>query len=420
MRSEWGAIFTRSLGEVDQQVHDRIQDQVAQNSATVNLIASESYAPRATLQAEASTLINCNSSGYPPRRSLGGSDIIDSIEGLAVQRARDLFGAEHANVQALSSTIANIAVVRALVPRGGRILSFAPLAGGHMSHGAARHLSGQEFEVLHFGTVGEADDVDYDGAAELARDFRPHLIIAGSSAYPRMIDFDRLGALADGAGALLFADIAHVAGLVVAGLHPNPVRVCDVVTTSTHKTLCGPRTGGLILCRSQFAQGIDAALSPGLQAAGGAHIMAARAVLFKLVAGTEFRALMRAVVAHARVLADALGEAGLRLYGQGTDTHMVVVDLRDIDCDKDAVVRRLVEHGVLANAVTLPPMPGRPGQSGLRLGSNAMTIRGADADAFRSIAACLGTLLQEPMGRQVDVDVRDRIGALAARCPVPQ
>ncbi len=420
MRSDWDAIFTRALGEVDQQVHDKIQDQVAQNSATVNLIASESYAPRATLQAEASTLINCNSSGYPPRKSLGGSDTIDSIEVLAVQRARDLFGAEHANVQALSSTIANIAVVRALVPRGGRILSFAPIAGGHMSHGAARHLSGQEFEVRHFGTVGEADNVDYEGAAALAREFRPHLIIAGSSAYPRMIDFDRLRAVADGVGALLFADIAHVAGLVVAGLHPDPVRVCDVVTTSTHKTLCGPRTGGLILCRSRFAQPIDAALSPGLQAAGGAHIMAARAVLFQLVARAEFRALMRAVVANARVLADALSEAGLRLYGQGTDTHMVVVDLRALECEGDAVVRRLFEHGVLANAVTLPPAPDRMGQTGLRLGSNAMTIRGADADAFRSIAACLGVLLQDTDGRHVHSDVRDRIRALAARCPVPE
>jgi len=246
------------------------------------------------------------------------------------------------------------------------------------------------------------------------------MVLAGASAYPRFIDFDRLRAVADGVGALLFADIAHVAGLVVAGLHPDPVRVCDVVTTSTHKTLCGPRTGGLILCRSRFAQPFDAALSPGLQAAGGAHIMAARAVLFQLVARPEFRALMRAVVANARVLADALSEAGLRLYGQGTDTHMVVVDLRALDCEGDAVVRHLYEHGVLANAVTLPAMPGRPRQTGLRLGSTAMTIRGADTDAFRSIAACLGVLLRDPVGRQVHVDVRDRIGTLAARCPVPQ
>jgi glycine hydroxymethyltransferase len=420
MSSDWDAIFTSPLGTVDLQLHDKIREQVAQNAATVNLIASESYAPLATLEAEVSTLINCNSSGYPPRRSLGGSEIIDGIEGIAVQRARDLFGAEHANVQALSSTIANIAVVRALVPRGGRILSFAPLAGGHMSHGAAQHLTGQEFEVRHFGTVGEADDVDYAGAAVLAGEFRPHLIVTGSSAYPRIIDFERLRGVADGAGALLFADIAHVAGLVVAGLHPNPVRVCDVVTTSTHKTLCGPRTGGLILCRSRFAQRIDAALSPGLQAAGGAHIMAARAVLFHLVAGPEFRSLMRAVVANARVLADALSDAGLRLYGQGTDTHMVVVDLRALDLDGAAVVRRLFEHGVLANAVTLPPMAGRPCQTGLRLGSNAMTIRGADADAFRSIAACLGVLFRDPVSRQVHVDVRDQIRALAARCPVPE
>ena len=414
------AIFTGSLADVDRQILDKIDEHAAQNAATVNLIASESYAPRATLEAEVSTLINCNASGYPPRRSLGGSDIIDGIEEIAIQRARDLFGAEHANVQALSSTIANIAVVRALVPRGGRILSFAPLAGGHMSHGAAKHLSGQEFEIRHFGTVGEADDIDYEGAATLARKFRPHLVVAGSSAYPRIIDFARLRAVADDAGALLFADIAHVAGLVVAGLHPDPVPVCDVVTTSTHKTLCGPRTGGLILCRSRFAPAIDAALSPGLQAAGGAHIMAARAVLFRLAARAEFRALMRAVVAHARVLADALRDAGLRLYGGGTDTHMVVVDLRNSSWERDAVVRLLFEHGVLANAVTLPPMPGGLGQTGLRLGSNAMTIRCAGADAFRSMAVCLGVLLRDPGGHRVHPDVRARIGSLAARYPVPR
>jgi glycine hydroxymethyltransferase len=420
MTLPWEVLFTRSLDQVDHQVFGKINEQVAQNAVTVNLIASESYAPRATLEAEVSTLINCNASGYPPRRLLGGSGILDAIEAITTQRARDLFGAEHANVQALSSTIANAAVVRALVPRGGRILSFAPSAGGHMSHGAAKHLSGQEFEVLHFGTVGDADDIDYEGAVAAARTFRPHLIVAGSSAYPRTIDFVRLRAIADEVGALMLADIAHVAGLVVAGLHPNPVPVCDVVTTSTHKTLCGPRTGGLVLSRARHAQAIDAALSPGLQAAGGAHIMAARAVLFQLVAKPEFHGLMQAVVAHARVLAEALSKAGLRLYGHGTDTHMVVIDLRHSGWEADEVVRRLFEHGILVNAVTLPPSPGGVGRTGLRLGSNAMTIRGADTDAFCAMGACLGDLLRVPSDPRIDPVVREQVRSLADRYPVPR
>jgi len=419
MNRDWTALFTGALGEVDPQIGEAIAAQVAQNDATVNLIASESYAPRSTLEAEASTLVNCNSSGYPPRDSLGGSGIIDLIEAIAVERACELFGAEHANIQALSSTIANIAVVRALVPRGGRILSFAPLAGGHMSHGAARHLSGQEFEVRHFGTTGPADDIDYDAADAIAREFRPQMIVAGSSAYPRMIDFDRLRTIADDCGALLFADIAHVAGLVVAGLHPDPVPVCDVVATSTHKTLCGPRTGGLVLCRRKHAEAIDAALSPGLQAAGGAHIVAARAVLFRLVARPEFGALMRAVVDHARMLADALAAAGLPLYGGGTNTHMVVVDLRDAGPQGGALVHHLFEHGLLANTVTLPVAEGRPGRLGLRLGSTAMTIRGAEAADFRALGAGIAALVSGASGRRTQGEVREMLRAIAARCPVP-
>lgn len=415
----WAALFSDQLSDLDPEISGNIADQEKQNCTTVNLIASESYAPRSTVEAEASVLINCNSSGYPPRDLLGGSGIIDRIEQIAARRACDLFGAEHANVQALSSTIANIAVLRALVPRAGRILSFSPAAGGHMSHGAGRHLSGQDFDVRHFGTVGAAEGIDYEGAQALARAFRPDMIVAGSSAYPRMIDFERLRAVAEEVGALLVADIAHVAGLVVTGLHPNPVRVCDVVTTSTHKTLCGPRTGGLILCRSRFAQAIDAALSPGLQAAGGAHITAARAVLFQLVSKPEFQALMRAVVNNARVLADVLIEQGFRLYSGGTDTHMVLVDLRGEDFDRTVLVRRLCEHGLVANVVALPKSPNKPGTIGLRLGSNAMTIRGADTAVFRSIGACLGELLRNPGGGDVVPAVRDRIRRIAARCPIP-
>ena len=415
----WTPLFAAPLSDVDDVICDQIEAQRAQNVATVNLIASESYAPRATIEAEASALINCNSSGYPPRESLGGSGIIDRVERLAAERARALFGAEHANVQALSSTIANVAVIRALVPRGGRILSFAPAAGGHVSHGGARHLSGQDFEVRHFGLEGEADTVDYEAAESAARAFRPHLIIAGSSAYPRIIDFARLRALADDVGALLVADVAHVSGLIVAGLHPDPVPICDVVTTSTHKTLCGPRTGGLILSRSRFADAIDAAVSPGLQAAPGAHIMAARAVLFDLVARPAFRELMGAVVQHAKMLAAGLQRAGVPLFTDGSETHMVVVDLRSSSFERSELIRVLFEHGIVASAVGLPARSGRGAGVGLRLGSTAMTIRGADAPMFADIAEVIAMVLDNPSSRAVLPELRERMVRLAQHCPVP-
>jgi len=415
----WASLFTMSLSEADEVVSAEIEAQRTQNIGTVNLIASESYAPRATVEAEASALINSNSSGYPPRTALGGSGIIDRIERLAIERACALFGAEHANLQALSSTVANIAVVRALVPRGGRILSFAPAAGGHMSHGGARHLSGQDFEVRHFGVIGKAEEVDYAGAEAIAHEYRPHMIIAGSSAYPRIIDFERLRAVADQVDSMLVADVAHVSGLIVAGLHPDPVPFCDVVTTSTHKTLCGPRTGGLILCRAQFADAIDAEVSPGLQAASGAHIIAARAVLFQLVAQPAFRTLMRAVVENARVLAEHLRQAGVSLFTGGTETHMVVVDLRDSSCHPAELIRHLFRHGIAANTVRLPSTTERDSRPGLRLGSNAMTIRGADTAMFRVISDGVAALLDPGPPFAPHPVIRERMMQVAHACPVP-
>lgn len=415
----WIDLFSAPLALADTRIAGLLQSQRDQNSNTVNLVASESYCPRATLEAEASALINKNSSGYPPRRSLGGSDILDQVELLAIERAKRLFGAEHANVQALSSTIANIAVVRALVPRGGRILSFDRVAGGHSSHGGRSHISGQDHEVRSFGVVEDTDAVDYAAAADVARTFRPHMVIAGSSAYPGIIDFARLREIADSAGALLFADIAHVSGLVVAGLHPDPVPICDVVTTSTHKTLCGPRTGGLVLCKAVHGKAIDAALMPGLQAAAGGHIIAARAVLFDLVGRPEFRSLMTAVAENARALAAALVCGGLELFGGGTETHMVVVDLRAREADHGEINERLFRHGIVANTVGLPPLVGRPSRLGLRLGSTAMTIRGASARDIEEIGAALVAVLAQPPQNPPNRAVRERMMALAARLPIP-
>ena len=269
MNTGWNSLFTRSIEESDPEIAGLLRRQEEQNTNTINLVASESYCPRATVEAEASVLINKNPSGYPPRHDIGGSEIMNKIEELAIDRAKRLFGAEHANIQALSSTIANIAVIRALVQPGGRILAFDMAAGGHKSHGGANHISGQDYEVRTFGIDEESGKIDLATARKLAEAFEPHIIIAGSSNYPYRIDFEALHGIGRDAGALLFADIAHVSGLIIAGLHWNPTPSYDVVTTSTHKTFCGPRTGGLVLCKARYAEAIDSTIAPGLQAAGG-------------------------------------------------------------------------------------------------------------------------------------------------------
>lgn len=328
---------------------------------------------RATIAAEASELVNKNASGYPPRISFGGGQIIDRIESLAVDCAKT-FGAEHANVQALSSTIANVAVLRALLRPGERILAFDAAAGGHGSHGHRSHLSGQDYAIRRFGVEPESGRVDYDEVRRLAREFQPRIIVTGSSSYPRALDFAALATIARETGAMMFADIAHVVGLVIAGLHQNPVPLSDVVTTSTHKTFCGPRTGGLILCRAIHAAAIDTAVSPTIQAAPGAHIIAARAVLFELSARPAFATLMRRVVSNAAALASGLMAAGADLYAGGTDTHMVVVDLRRSRWTEGALTECLEAHAMLANTTRLPRRQDAASRLGLRLGTTPMSI----------------------------------------------
>jgi glycine hydroxymethyltransferase len=418
MASLWTSLFTTPLAEADTEIAERIVEQRRQNDTTVNLVASESYCPRATLEAEASVLVNKNASGYPPRDSFGGGAIMDAVERLAASRACQLFGAEHANVQSLSSTVANVAVLRALLKPGDRLMGFDQSAGGHSSHGSRRHVSGQDYQWQSFG-VGADGLIDYAAAERVAAEFRPRMIVAGSSAYPLRIDFERLAVVAKSVDALLLADIAHVAGLVVAGLHPNPVASADVVTTSTHKTLCGPRTGGLILCKQQYAAAIDAAVAPGLQAAPGGHIIAARAVLFDIVTRPPFRALMQGVVENAAELASGLLAGGASLYAGGTNTHMVVVDLREQDWHESQLNRFLLDHGIVANTTGLPRIAGKAGVLGLRVGSTPMTIRGADATTHRTIGRIVAGLLSGGAPGRPDKAVARAVAALAEKHPIP-
>ena len=415
----WAAMFTESLAQAAHDNDALIERQRGMNVESVNLVASESYCPRATVEAEASILVNKNATGYPPRVAFAGGEVIDAVERLAIGRARSLFGAEHANVQALSSTIANVAVLRALLKPGDRILAFDRNAGGHSSHGSARHVSGQDYAIEWFGVDDASGLIDYGAARATALAFRPHMIIAGSSSYPRHIDFAVLRKIADETGAMLFADIAHVSGLIVAGLLPNPTPDCDVVTTSTHKTLCGPRTGGLILCKGRYAKAIDDALAPGLQAAPGAHIIAARAVLYDLVARPAFRQLMQCVIEGASELARGLAAAGLSLYAGGTDTHMVVLDLRRTEWSEQGVNTMLERHGLVANTCTLPRRTGDGSALGLRLGSTPMAIRGMGTAGFAELAAGVAALIARGPGGAFDVPLAARMKALALAHPIP-
>ena len=415
----WAELFTEPLAVAAGDIDELIERQRITNLESINLVASESYCPRATLEAEASILVNKNASGYIPRVAFAGGEVIDAIETLAIERAKRLFGAEHANVQALSSTVANVAVLRGLLKPGDRILAFDRIAGGHSSHGSARHVSGQDYRVEWFG-VDEANGmIDYAGAKEKARTFRPHMIIAGSSAYPMQIDFSKLREIAVENAAMLFADIAHVSGLVIAGLHPNPTPYCDVVTTSTHKTFCGPRTGGLILSKARHAGAIDAALAPGVQAAPGAHIIAARAVLFDLVTRPAFRDLMQSVVRGAADLARGLAAGGLALYAGGTDTHMLVVDLRRTDWSEAGVNVFLERHGIVGNTTNLPRRAEDRSVLGLRLGSTPMAIRGFNAAGFGEVAAAIAQLLKRGPGAAGDAAIAARMKALALGHPIP-
>ena len=413
----WSSLFTEPLSDADRDIARLIERQRRQNSESVNLVASESYCPRATLEAEASILINKNASGYPPRVSFAGGEVMDEIELLAIERAKRLFGAEHANIQSLSSTISNVAVLRALLEPGERVLAFDRAAGGHSSHGSSKHVSGQDYVFESFGLDPDTGLIDYAAARAQARAFRPRMIVAGSSAYPRQIDFQKLHEIAQDAGAMLFADIAHVSGLIIAGLHPNPTPYSDVVTTSTHKTFCGPRTGGLILCKARHAAAIDAALAPGLQAAPGGHIIAARAVLFDRVQRPEFRELMRSVVDGAAALARGIEAEGVPLFAGGTDTHMVVVDLRQDAREETELNGHLERHGIIGNTTTLPKRAGDASALGLRLGATPMSIRGLDADGFEALGHTVGKLINR--AGTLDVEIQRRTRELALSHPIP-
>nr|WP_257541781.1 MULTISPECIES: serine hydroxymethyltransferase [unclassified Sphingobium] len=405
---------------MDTALTDAIGEEARRQQDHIELIASENIVSAAVRAAQGSILTNKYAEGYPGRRYYGGCEAVDKVEQLAIDRACRLFGAAHANVQPHSGANANIAVLFALLDPGDRIMGLDLACGGHLTHGSPVSLSGRWFEVVPYNVREDDERIDYDELERLARENRPRLIFAGGSAYPRGIDFARMRAIADAAGAWLVADVAHYAGLIAAGLYPNPLPHAHVVTSTTHKTLRGPR-GGLILTEdSVLAKKIDKAVFPGTQGGPLMHVIAAKAASFDEALQPTFRDYARAVVANARALGDVLIAGGLRLVTGGTDCHLLLVDLRPFGVTGKAAVEALERFGLTANknAVPFDPLPPTV-TSGIRLGTPAATSRGFDEAAFREVGALILEVLGAlRAGHEPDPSVRDRVRRLTEAWPV--
>ncbi len=416
--------FERQLWDLDPLIAAAIPSEVEREQRQIDLIASENFVSPAVLAAQGSVLTNKYAEGYPGRRYYGGCEFVDVAELLAIDRAKRLFGCAYANVQPHSGASANLAVFLALLEPGDTILGMSLVAGGHLSHGAPPNVSGKWFEARSYGVHWDDQRIDFDEVAELAEDFRPKLIIAGGSAYPRVLDFARFRAIADAVGAYLMVDIAHIAGLVAAGVHPSPFPYAHVVTSTTHKTLRGPR-GGLILADDpELGKKLNSALFPGLQGGPLMHVIAAKAVAFQEALRPDFAVYAQRVVENARALADAMVAGGLDLVSGGTDNHLLLVDLRPKGLTGRAAEASLERAGITCNMNGIPFDPEKPTvTSGIRLGSPAATTRGFGVAEFqetgRMIVEVLDGLVANPDDNQAVEDrVRGEVERLCARFPV--
>jgi glycine hydroxymethyltransferase len=410
----------------DAEVAGLLRAEAERQSTTLQLIASENFTSLAVLAATGSVLTNKYSEGYPGRRYYGGNRVIDEVEELARQRAKALFGAEHANVQPHAGANANLAVYQALLQPGDTVLAMRLDQGGHLTHGSPASITSKIWRFVGYGVTPASDDpdrpgevIDFDEVADVAKRERPKLIVAGATAYPRVIDPEPFREIADAVGARLMFDIAHPAGLVAGGAHPNPVGVADVVTFTTHKTLRGPR-GGAIVCRAELAKAIDSAVFPGLQGGPLEHVIAAKAVAFREAAQPSFRQYAAAVVANARALGEALAREGFRLVSGGTDSHLLLIDLRSFDeslTGKEAQ-EVLDRSGITLNRNTIPDDPRSPFvTSGLRLGTAAETTAGMGVDEMAEIASLMGTALRGRTHEDELANVRASVRALCDRFP---
>jgi glycine hydroxymethyltransferase len=398
-------LVSAGLDAVDPEIAALLGQELERQRNQIELIASENFTWPSVFEAVGSVPTNKYAEGYPGRRYYGGCEVVDEIEQLAIDRAKSLFGAEHANVQAHAGAQANMAVYFAAVKPGETILSLELSHGGHLTHGLRVNFSGRLYTIVHYGVSRETNVVDYDEVLRLAKEHRPQLIVCGGSAYPRVVEADRFRAIADEVGALLMTDMAHFSGLVAAGLHPNPVPHSHFVTSTTHKTLAGPRSG-FVLCTEEYAQALDRAVFPGTQGGPLVHAIAAKAACFRIAATEAFREYQGRVRANADVLAETLQEGGLEVLTGGTDTHLLQVDLRPTEWTGKDAEERLHDVKMTVNRNTVP-FDERPPTvaSGIRIGTPAATMRGFDEDDFREV----GRIIAEALGDGADV------AALAAR-----
>ena len=408
----------RSLEAVDPEVFEAVAAERRRQNSGLELIASENFVSRAVLEATGSVLTNKYAEGYPRRRYYGGCEHVDTVERLAIRRAKELFGAEHANVQPHSGTTANMAVYFAMLEPGDKLMGMDLSSGGHLTHGHRLSYSGRDFEVVSYGVDRETERIDYEQVERLAAEHKPKLIIAGASAYSREIDFERFRAAADSCGALLMADIAHIAGLVAAKVHPSPVPHAHFVTTTTHKTLRGPRAG-LILCKKDFKKDINRSVFPGLQGGPLMHVIAAKAVALKEALRPEFASYQRQIVANASRLAARLAGHGHRIVSGGTDNHVFLLDVSGAGLTGKVAEGALEAAGITANKNTIPYDPNPPMvASGVRIGTPALTTRGMGEAEMDTVGDLMAEVLAAAEDEAVAASVRARVEELAGRFPL--
>lgn len=409
------------LAVVDPELTGYIAEELGRQRNKIELIASENFVTPAVMEAMGTILTNKYAEGYPGRRYYGGCEYVDKVETLAIERAKKLFGAKYANVQPHCGASTNLAVYYAFLQPGDTMMGMNLSQGGHLSHGSPVNISGRYFNIIPYGVDQETEMIDYDAMEKLAQEHKPKLIVAGASAYPREIDFKRIADIAHSVGALLLVDMAHIAGLVAAGVHPSPVPYADIVTTTTHKTLRGPR-GGLILCnKEEYAKAIDKAIFPGIQGGPLMHVIAAKAVALGEALQPEFKEYQENIVKNAKAFAAALIKEGFRLVSGGTDNHLVLVDVRGQGLTGKEAEHLLDEVGITCNKNTIPFDPASPFvTSGIRLGTPAVTTRGFNEDDMREVAAIIGLVLNNPADADKHAEAKKRVAVLCEKYPMYQ
>jgi glycine hydroxymethyltransferase len=413
--------FNRPLADVDPEIADVLQNELERQQRTLEMIASENFVPQAILECQGSVLTNKYAEGYPGKRYYGGCEFVDVAEQLAIDRCKAIFGADHVNVQPHAGAQTNAAVYHALLQPGDTIMGLALPHGGHLTHGMKLNVSGRLYDIAPYEVSQETSLIDMDAVERIAHERRPKLILAGWSAYPRFLDFERFRAIADAVGAYLVVDMAHFAGLVAGGVHPNPVPYADVVTSTVHKTLGGAR-GGVILCREEHAKAINSAVFPGQQGGPLEHVIAGKAVAFKIAQSELFKERQRRTVAGAKALAEELLAApdgvGVNVLTGGTDVHLVLVDLRESELDGKMAEDRLHDVGITVNRNAVPFDPRPPMvTSGLRVGASALATRGLQVDDFHEVGRIIATTLS-PEFEERKAELVDRVTAIADRYPL--